>query len=61
MLGRGAEFETVLGLLDDTRQGRGRVLLVEGEPGAGKSLLLAQACEEAAGGGLAWWQRRSAS
>jgi hypothetical protein len=43
MLGRGAEFETVLGLLDDTRQGQGRVLLVEGEPGMRESLLLARA------------------
>jgi hypothetical protein len=29
-----AEFETVLGLLDGTQQGQGRVLLVEGEPGS---------------------------
>ena len=41
------EFETVLGLLDSTQQGQGQVLLVEGEPGTGKSLLLAQAGEEA--------------
>ena len=42
MRGRGAEFETVLGLLDSTQQGQGQVLLVEGEPGTGKSLLLAR-------------------
>ena len=47
MRGRGEEFETVLGLLDSTQQGQGQVLLVEGEPGTGKSLLLAQAGEEA--------------
>ncbi len=47
MRGRGAEFETVLGLLDGTQQGQGRVLLVGGEPGTGKSLLLARAGEEA--------------
>ena len=41
MRGRGAEFETVLGLLDSTQQGQGQVLLVEGEPGTAKSLLLA--------------------
>jgi DNA-binding CsgD family transcriptional regulator len=41
------EFQTVLGLLDGTQQGEGRLLLVEGEPGTGKSLLLAQAGEEA--------------
>jgi predicted ATP-dependent serine protease len=45
MRGRRAEFETVLGLLDSTQQGQ--VLLVEGEPGTGKSLLLARADEEA--------------
>jgi hypothetical protein len=47
MRGRGEEFETVLGPLDSTQQGQGQVLLVEGEPGTGKSLLLAQAGEEA--------------
>jgi len=47
MRGRGAAFETVLGLLDSTQQGQGQVLLVEGEPGTGKSLLLARADEEA--------------
>ncbi len=47
MRGRGTEFETVLALLDGTQQGQGRVLLVEGEPGTGKSLLLARAGEEA--------------
>jgi DNA-binding CsgD family transcriptional regulator len=35
MRGRGAEFETVLGLLDGTQQGQGRLLLIEGEPGTG--------------------------
>ena len=51
---RGAEFETVFGLLDGTQQGQDRLLLVEGEPGTGKSLLLALAGEEQAGGGSAW-------
>jgi hypothetical protein len=37
----------VLGLLDGTQQGQGRLLLVGGEPGTGKSLLLARAGEEA--------------
>ena len=61
MRGRGAEFETVLGLLDGTQQGQGRVLLVEGEPGTGKSLLLARPARKQAGGGFAWWPRRPAS
>ena len=47
MRGHGAEFETVLSLLASTQQGQGQVLLVEGEPGTGKSLLLARADEEA--------------
>ena len=47
MRGRGAEFETVVGLLDGTQQGQGRVLFVGGEPGTGKSLLLARTGEEA--------------
>lgn len=47
MRGRGAEFETVLGLLDGTKQDQSRVLLVEGEPGTRRSLQLAQAGEEA--------------
>src|ERR1700734_186775 len=47
MRGRGPESEIVLGLLDGTQQGQGRLLLVEGEPGTGKSLLLALAGEEA--------------
>ena len=53
MRGRGAEFETVLGLLDGTQQGQGRMLLVEGEPGTGKSLLLAGPARKQAGGGFA--------
>jgi hypothetical protein len=61
MRGRGAEYETVLGLLDGTQQGRGRLLLVEGEPGTGKSLLLAQAGEEAGRRGFAWGPRQPAS
>ena len=47
MRGRGEEFETVLGLLDSMQQGHGQVLVVEGEPGTRKSLLLARAGEEA--------------
>ena len=43
MRGRRAEFESTLGLLDGTQQGQGRLLLVEGEPGTGKSLLLSPA------------------
>lgn len=47
MRGRQAEYETVLGLLGSTQQGQGKVLLVEGGPGTGKSLLLAVARQRA--------------
>lgn len=47
MPGRDAEYEAVLGLLASTLEGRGTVLLVEGDPGTGKSLLLATAGREA--------------
>jgi DNA-binding CsgD family transcriptional regulator len=49
MRGRAAAYEAVLGLLASTREGRGKVLLVEGDPGTGKSLLLAAAGREARG------------
>jgi DNA-binding CsgD family transcriptional regulator len=46
--GRAAEQKIVRDLLMRARQGRGGVLLVEGEPGVGKSLLLRAATTEAA-------------
>ena len=47
MRGRAAEYEAVLGLLASTGKCQGKVLLVEGDPGTGKSLLLATAGREA--------------
>src|ERR1700691_3736232 len=47
MRGRAAEWDAVLGLLAGTAGGPGKVLLVEGDPGTGKSLLLAAAAREA--------------
>ena len=41
--GRAAEYDTVLSLLASTAEGQGKILLVEGDPGMGKSLLLAMA------------------
>lgn len=61
MRGRGPEFETVLGLLDGTQQGQGRVLLVEGEPGTGNRCCWPGPARKQAGGGFAWWPRRLAS
>jgi predicted ATPase len=40
-LGREAELAALAGLLDEARQGTGGALVVRGEPGVGKSLLLA--------------------
>ena len=48
MRGRDAELQVVRGLLRRAQQGHGGVVLVEGEPGIGKSLLLRAAAEEAA-------------
>ena len=45
--GRVAECEQVLGLLRSTKGGQGGLLLVEGDPGMGKSLLLTAAGREA--------------
>ena len=47
MRGRAAEYEAVLGLLASTAECRGKVLLVEGDPGTRKPLLLATAGREA--------------
>jgi len=47
MRGRAAEYDAVLGLLASTAEGQGKILLVEGDPGTGKSLLLAAAAREA--------------
>jgi DNA-binding NarL/FixJ family response regulator len=48
MRGRAAEQAIVRDLLRGTQHGRGGVVLVEGEPGTGKSLLLREATGEAA-------------
>jgi class 3 adenylate cyclase len=42
MVGRDAHLETLLGLLEMARAGRGRLAFVVGEPGIGKSRLLAE-------------------
>jgi DNA-binding CsgD family transcriptional regulator len=49
MRGRDAERQIVRGLLRRAQRGSGGVVLVEGEPGIGKSLLLREATDEAAG------------
>ncbi|HEY0542943.1 MAG TPA: LuxR C-terminal-related transcriptional regulator [Actinoallomurus sp.] len=52
MRGREREWDRVLGLLKAAEAGRPGVLLVEGEPGTGKTLLLDEAVQEAAARGL---------
>jgi DNA-binding CsgD family transcriptional regulator len=52
MRGRGREWGIVLGLLKAAGAGRPGILLIEGEPGVGKSLLLGEAAREAASRGL---------
>lgn len=53
LLGREAEFASLDRVLDEARGGRGRVLLVTGEAGAGKSALLDYMAERASGCQLA--------
>ena len=61
MRGRGAEFETVLGLLDSTQQGQGQVLLVEGEPGTGSRSCWPGLTKKQAIAVFSWLPRRPAS
>ena len=49
LLGRQAERTTLDGLLGDLRSGRGRALVLRGEPGVGKTALLEWMIESAAG------------
>jgi DNA-binding CsgD family transcriptional regulator len=49
LLGRNAQCASLDGILDDARAGHGRVLVVRGEPGVGKSTLLDYVAEQAEG------------
>ena len=66
--GRAAEQKVIRDLLRRAQRGAGGVLLVDGEPGMGKSLLLRNATDEAAEQGFSLaaeprtsWARRSRS
>ncbi|MEU4739782.1 AAA family ATPase [Actinosynnema sp. NPDC023658] len=52
LAGRERELGCLLALVDDLAQGRGSVLLVEGEPGIGKTALVRAACDAAAARGF---------
>src|SRR4051794_37751553 len=52
MIGREVERETVRGLVDAARRGHGRLLLITGEPGIGKTTLLTDLTAYAAERGL---------
>jgi DNA-binding CsgD family transcriptional regulator len=49
LLGRDAECARIVDLLDAARLGSGSVLVIRGDPGAGKTSLLRFACEQAGG------------
>jgi hypothetical protein len=53
LLGRNAELAVLDGVLDGARAGRGCVLVIRGEPGVGKSVLLDYVAEQASGCRLA--------
>ena len=52
MRGREREWQAVVSLLDNAKQGRSGTLLVQGQPGLGKSLLLTEAVGAAASSGF---------
>ncbi|MBP2338929.1 DNA-binding CsgD family transcriptional regulator/tetratricopeptide (TPR) repeat protein [Saccharothrix coeruleofusca] len=52
LLGRERELERLLARVEDLAQGRGAALLVEGEPGIGKTTLVRAVCENAAARGF---------
>src|SRR5262245_4259093 len=49
LLGRDSEVRRVVALLDEVRESKPRTLVVTGDPGIGKSALLARAAEQATG------------
>src|ERR1700751_6475327 len=61
MRGREAEQQVIRGLLRRAQRGLGGVVLVEGEPGIGKSLLLREAADEATKEGFRWRREQRTS
>ena len=57
-VGRDRELGELLEALDAARSGRGRLMLISGEPGVGKSRLADELAAQARGrGGQVWWGR----
>src|SRR4051812_32663460 len=52
LIGRSAEREQLAGMVAGARQGRSGVLVITGEPGAGKTALLCDARDGALGSGM---------
>src|SRR6516164_6750151 len=55
LIGRDAEMAVLVGLVGEAAGGRGRSVLIEGEPGIGKSALVRAALAEAAAGCEVFW------
>jgi DNA-binding CsgD family transcriptional regulator len=54
LVGRDNEMATLTGLIREVARGRGGSVLIEGEPGIGKSALVRAAVAQAAGGQVFW-------
>jgi class 3 adenylate cyclase len=61
LVGRDAELAAIGAAMTALRDGRGDLLLLTGEPGSGKSRLVAEARRAFAGGPLRWLEGRSLS
>ena len=61
MVGRNEQFETLRELLAAVRAGRGRAALIVGEPGIGKSRLLAELRSAGESDGATWFEGRCLS
>src|SRR5918999_320796 len=61
LVGRSTELETLKGLFDISRAGRGRLGVVIGEPGIGKARLLAELRAAATASDALWYEGRCVS
>jgi class 3 adenylate cyclase len=61
MVGRDVELEQLIRAYDTARAGAGRMAVVLGEPGIGKSRMLAELRQRVAADGVAWHEGRSPS